>query len=161
MGKFYKTRRGLVPAEGLLGYVAFIVGVAGSGIVAQGSRLAQNLDMNGDSVIWGVVFMGLGAIMSLAAVLDAIARCSQSERLMSLLSRLRIEIHVLLFGAWGYGTITVMGFSEKPIIFLMLSSVFTLYHVWGAWEHTKARFLSANAKYHGLYDRVYRGGLGG
>ena len=157
----YKTRRGLVPAEGLLGYLAFIVGLAGSGLVAQGSRLAETLEVNGDSIIWAVVFMSVGSAMSIAALVDGFARNSQNELLVARLARLRIELHVLLFGAWCYGMATVMSFQKWPVIFLLLAPVFAAYHLWGAWEHTKARYLSAESKYHGLYDRVSRGGFGG
>ena len=156
----YRTRRTWILAEALLGYLAFIVGLSGSGLIT-GGRLAQKLAENGDNLVWGVAFMGIGGSMAVVALLDAFIRNRRNDQPINLLTRVRTDLHVLLFGAWTYGIWTVALLPKLPIIFLMLAPVMAGYHIWGAWEHTKARFLGDNPKYYGIYDRLSRGGFGG
>jgi small-conductance mechanosensitive channel len=156
----YRTRRTWVLAEALLGYLAFLIGLMGSGLVP-GGRLAGKLEQSGDDVIWALLFMGGGAAMAAAAACDALWRRSENERFVRILARVRCDLHVMLCFAWTYGLYTVFRLEHVSVIFLALAPVMAAYHLYGAWEHTKARILGADAKYHGLYDRVRRGGLGG
>ena len=156
----YRARRSWIIAEGLLGYIAFLVGLSGSGLIF-GGRLAMRLEANGDDVVWGIFFMSAGAGMVLISAALALVRRCQDDRVAGVLSTLRTDLHVLLSCAWAYGLYTVFTLEHLSVIFISLAPAMIAYHIVGAWEHTKERYLGADAKYHGLYDRISRGGFRG